>query len=229
MKDHKNKEAQGKVIQFPGVTAERATLVAEEKALRTSNMKKPIMALASTVLIATVVNYFVPQTSKTASEQMAMNSHGVQTRSLASLGDAGRTLRDPNFEKNLAQKLSKLSSRDIASVGRVPTYEDRLRFGYLEGKYALRMNDGKLSEIEFSQGPDAPKYLNDRAEFLTTYKDLMPVEFESTKSISREILPKMIHETYQLVSNDKVTAEVRFELDLYGRLISMKVESLARN
>jgi hypothetical protein len=225
MRDPKENKTEAKVLQFPGTNSERATIVAEEVKASKAALKKPMMTLASVVMMATAVNFFVSRSNDSASDMVAMNTHGVQSRSLASVGDAGRSLRDQRFEKDLAKKLSKLSSRDIASVGRAPSNEDRLRFGYLEGKYALRMNSGKISEIEFASSPDAPKYLNDRVEFLKSHKELMPVDFEVARNVSREVLPKSIQETYQLVQNDQVGAEVRFELDLYGRLISMKVES----
>lgn len=237
MKDIKNtnqhKEQNAKVIQFPG-SKERATHVAtsehhdvtEQSWLSKLGVKKSIYGLASVVLVATVVNFVSSPSETSESKMMAQNSHGVQSRSLASVGTVARSLRDANFEKSLASKLSKMSSRDIASVGRVPTFEDRLRFEYLEGKYSVRMHDGKLKEIEFASSPDSPKYLNDRAGFIKSYKGLMPVSFDSAKSVSREVMPQKIYETYQLVQNDSIAGEVQFELDLYGRLISMKVETL---
>lgn len=233
MKDVKKKSEDAKVIQFPGSQKTKSENVAElqkphasEAASSSFDFKKSLYSLASIVLIATAVNYVLPTSEKAVDPNMAMNSSGVHSRSLASVGDVGRTLRDPQFERTLAKKLSKMSSRDLASVGRTPTFEDRLRFEYLEGKYAVRMAAGKVKEIEFASFPDAPKYLNDRAEFLRSYEELMPVKFDTAKSASREVMPKKIHETYQLVQNDKVEAEVQFELDLYGRLLSMKVETL---
>jgi hypothetical protein len=230
MKENKRNREDAKVIQFPGTERQlpaETAVAAKAFSFKTLSLKKPAYGLASVILAATLVNVFLPKSHGSFDGvEISGNDRAVQSRSLASVGESGRGLRDPNYEQSLARKLSKLSSRDIASVGRMPSFEDRLRFGYLEGKYALRMNSGKIQEIEFASAPDAPKYLNDRVQFLTLYKDLLPVDFEQARNVGREVMPKKIHETYQLVQNDRVEAEVRFELDLYGRLLSMKVESI---
>lgn len=127
-----------------------------------------------------------------------------------------------------------LSQKELSadSLGRKPSSLESLAFGTLEGKYAVRLENGKLSELEFSDPAsqelegDRPKHIQNRAEFLETNRELMPVAFDKPVWIERAPSQDSVTEIYQLVNEvSRPVATVEFKLDNAGRMLSMKVAS----
>jgi hypothetical protein len=132
-------------------------------------------------------------------------------------------------EDNLVRTLAK-HDLDEASIGRQPSSIESLAFGQLEGKYAVRLANGKLSELEFSdvtsQG-DRPKHIDDRGEFLDSHRDILPVAYDKSIKIDSQNLGETTLETYQLVNEvSRPVANVEFRLDAAGRMLSMRVAQL---
>lgn len=117
------------------------------------------------------------------------------------------------------------------SIGRQPSSIEALAFGQLEGKYAVRLANGKISELEFSdvtsQG-DHPKHIDDRGNFLDTHRDILPVAYDKSIKIDSQVSGNSTLETYQLVNEvSRPVANVEFVLDAAGRMLSMRVAQLA--
>lgn len=150
--------------------------------------------------------------------------HKSESRSLASAPVS--LVRNTEWERAIAQKLSERRERVLASVSQRPTQIEKLRFGALEGKYALRMADGKISEIEFSDAQsvgDHPNFINDRVAFLMQNRVAFAVEFSRVERISEERSKNSRAEVYGLFNADGAkVGQVRFQLDERGRFIAMK-------
>ncbi|RYZ71804.1 MAG: hypothetical protein EOP05_11675, partial [Proteobacteria bacterium] len=106
-------------------------------------------------------------------------------RGIASV-PTGTTDAEDSLVRVLAKK--ELSSH---AVGRRPSSLEKLSFGTLEGKYAVRLDNGKLAELEFSNNTggdsetDRPKHIQNRAEFIDQNHELMPVAFDKAVWIER--------------------------------------------
>jgi hypothetical protein len=179
-------------------------------------------SLLSIVLLVTLANNNI-MTRIPAPEEAP-----VATRGIASLSSLGQS-EDTNHE--LVAELAQRELSESASVGRRPSSLDKLRFGTLEGKYAVRLHaDGKLHEIEFSDSAgsgDRPKHIADFAQFLESNREILPVEFDKSVRISSETEAGGSTETYQLVSRVSMPlAKVQFRTDAAGRLLAMRVAPL---
>jgi hypothetical protein len=136
--------------------------------------------------------------------------------------------RDIDWEHRLAKNLAeKTSLRGIASVGRSPMLQDELTAGLLHNKYRVQFNDGKITNIELTNAiaENTPTYV-DSHQFLMSYKSLFPYEYNEAIRASSEKQETKIYETYNLLDdNEEVKGKAIFELDLHGRLLTMKVQS----
>ena len=146
------------------------------------------------------------------------------TRGIASVSTGTSEVED-----SLVRTLAK-HELDLNSMGRQPSSIESLAFGQLEGKYAVRMANGKLAELEFSdvtsQG-DHPKHIDNRAAFLDSHRDLLPVAYDKTIKIESQAQGETTLETYQLVNEvSRPVARVEFKLDAAGRMLSMRVAQL---
>jgi hypothetical protein len=133
-------------------------------------------------------------------------------------------------EDSLVQTLAKHELSADSSMGRQPSSIESLAFGQLEGKYAVRLANGKLSELEFSdvtsQG-DRPKHIDDRGHFLDSHRDILPVAYDKSIKIDSQTTGDSTLETYQLVNEvSRPVANVEFRLDAAGRMLSMRVAEL---
>jgi hypothetical protein len=147
-----------------------------------------------------------------------------QTRGIASVSTGTSEVED-----SLVRTLAK-HELEMSSMGRQPSSIESLAFGQLEGKYAVRMANGKLAELEFSdvtsQG-DRPKHIDNRGEFLDSHRDILPVAYDKSIKIESLAQGETTLETYQLVNEvSRPVARVEFKLDAAGRMLSMRVAQL---
>jgi hypothetical protein len=198
------------------------------------------VSLLSIVLLVTIANSNFMSTAnniKTQSVEFASTNSNANTskvesgRAIASLSTG--TSAD---EDQLVTRLAKTElSSETSVTGRKPSALEKLTLGTLEGKYAVRLLNGKVHEIEFaaSQLPKntasnltsgRPKYLSSTKEFLINNGDLFSDEFESTVRVSRAKNGKNLTETYQLLNKLSLpVAKVDFYMDQAGRLLKVKV------
>lgn len=181
-------------------------------------------SLISVLFIVTLANNSI----MSARPVVADGSSSLSSRTPASLRDpAAVPLGTSQWEDDMVARMAKLDVSEVEKVGRRPSSIDRLTFEFLEGKYAVRLENGKINELEFSDGArsgDRPKYVNDRARFLEENRDLLPVQFSKSVIIDAKPSGAETVESYSLVNSADVTvAKVEFHLDSSGRLLSMKV------
>ncbi len=146
------------------------------------------------------------------------------SRSIASV-PTGTT----DAEDLLVRQMAKKDLNQVA-LGRKPSSIEALAFGQLEGKYAVRLENGKLAELEFSdvtsQG-DHPKHIDDRGTFLDSHRDVLPVAYDKSIRIDSTSTNGLTTEIYQLVNEvSRPVANVEFHLDSVGRLLSMRIAQL---
>ena len=167
-------------------------------------------SLLSIVFLVTLANNNLMKSTDTTQ---------AQSRGIASV-PTGTTEEEDSFVRDLAKR--ELSQHAI--VAKQPSEIEKLAFGLLEGKYAVRLENGKLRELAFSQSSSLPKLVANLGQFLETHKDLMPVRFDKTVKVSQNQKDGESDEVYQLVDSvSRPVANVQFHLDNEGRLISMKV------
>ncbi len=171
-------------------------------------------SLFSIVLVATLANRTLLSHSIAPSASSQNESRG-----LASVDN--ELITKP--QTLIIQELSKSTERQPASLGRTPTAEEKLRFGLLEGKYMIRFSKGKITQIQFHDDMQSgvPKYVESPKSFLESHRDLLAVPFEHAVLNDKKIYPTKVLEIYDLVQTNKPVGQVQFELDIYGRLLSM--------
>lgn len=131
------------------------------------------------------------------------------------------------WEDEMVARMAKLELHEVDRVGRRPSSLDRLTFEFLEGKYAVRLENGKIRELEFSDPShtgDRPKYVTDRARFIEENRDLLPVQFAKSVRLDATKAGSEVVESYNLLNQaDVPVAKVQFHLDSAGRLLAMKI------
>lgn len=207
----KQKSEKDNVIKFTNVIGyNRAEGLMELK-------NKRIAISASIISIAVLVTI---ANSKLLSQK---ESHG---RMIASVHET-LTSSNSQWYQSLSKKLAKEPQRGLASIGKTPSPMDQLRFGFLEGKYALRFEEGSLAEIEFYKSSDMkPRIIANKEEFLNDYKDLLKLPYNSVEKLTEYNVEGVKEEVYALKGEDKkVMAKAYFGLDQEsGRFLSLKIE-----
>lgn len=170
-------------------------------------------ALATTLALVVALNFQMSQneTSKTDSGRGPASAKSESVQALST--------------NNLAQRLSEKWRRQPASFGRTNQIE-QLRTGFLEGKYAVRVEAGKIVEIEFDAGAlDRPKYIQDKEAFLARYSEIIGPDFQKSVLLEQKVEQNQVIARYQLIGpSSGSVAEVTFKSDESDRLISLKVQ-----
>ena len=179
-------------------------------------------SLISIVVVVTFANSSIWSTGPTPAIASAAESPATQSRGIASLPG-----KPSGLEEAFVRTLAAHDLMPGASVGRRPSSLDRLTLGFLEGKYAVRLDQGKLSSLEFngqSASGDAPKFV-DRVRFLEQNRELLPVAFDRLAKVSGAGASGLeVYDLLRLGSDvDVSAAKVEFRMDGTGRLLSMKV------
>lgn len=175
-------------------------------------------ALATTLFLVTILNFALSSQSETKINQ----ARGIASAAPMIDNELAQ------WNKSLLKKMAQQTERKMASISAKATDMDQLRFGLLEGKYALKLEDGKISEIVFQDtvgSDERPKYINSKDEFLSQYKSLLKSEFTTASRISEKVDNGSIIESYQLMGpTSSPVALAKFTSDQYGRLISFRIE-----
>lgn len=158
-------------------------------------------------------------------------------------GQFGQSLRNPashmagmirsasrNVERALASHLANLEDRDLASIARKPNKVETLKFGVLGGKYALTLEDDKITEIAFVDTPGSvgrPTNVNDRRSFLNRYKELFDITGD-IKTVSVNAEGGNIVETFRAKSKtDDMQTVISFVMDDLDRLIAVRTKKVS--
>jgi hypothetical protein len=128
------------------------------------------------------------------------------------------------WEHRLAKDLATNKVHAQAQMGQPPSMLDELRFGVLEGKYAVVIGNGRINKIEFlSDGSRKPKAIQ-HSEFFNNYKALLGISDIQTQKLSEKVVGNQVEMKYQIRDKDLMTqAEVIITNDAYGRLIKMTI------
>lgn len=155
--------------------------------------------------------------------QWLISGHSVSptgSRQIASY-EGAQYAQDVKWEHELAQKLSQRDLEDPAQLADRPTLRDNLIFGYLQGKYGVKLKDGQVEMIEFidAQAGDQPMSIEKKAEFLLNYKSALGMNFDQVSLRERG----EHGDVYSLVSNKNIVASAQFTTDDQGRVLSVKI------
>lgn len=168
-------------------------------------------SLLSVLILATLAN-----------SNMLSGSHSETTQSR---GVASVQTGTSAWEDRLAEKLASTSLKQEAEIGRTPSSTEQFTFGALEGKYAVRFENGKVRELEFAnpQSEQHPIIVVDRAAFLKSYGSVLPVQFEKVEKVDSTQESAQTLEHYNLLdANGHFVGAVEFTLDSTNRLLSMR-------
>lgn len=156
-------------------------------------------------------------------------NHGLQQRAPASQQSSFSSINE-DAQAALLERLATTKVRVLASIGKQPEPLDHLRFGVLEGKYALTMSGEKVKDIEFINTPNSegsPTQVADRLIFLKSNAQLLNIKSEIEK-LDTDIIGRKIVETFKAVSADSnLEVKIKVEIDELDRLY--KISSVEIN
>lgn len=188
-------------------------------------------SLLSIVLLVTVANNSM-MNSVTLIEEASISS-GRGIASVDSQGDKFAVDEFSSLQETNESLVRELSKRDLGpngAVGRRPSSVDMLAYGLLEGKYAVRLKAGKLSEIEFSENFETVnkrKSVDEVLSFLESHRELLPVSFDKHVRVKVETNGEEGMDTYQLINSVSMpVAKVQFRTDTDGRVLAMQVSPI---
>jgi hypothetical protein len=216
------------VIQFPGKRPAAKPVDTSQSETRTRydlEHRKVLMSasIVSIIFVVTLANRALLRENLNSGEVAA------QSRSLASVDESSHLTpmhRDTQWERTVAEQLSIQDGRKPASLGRTPSPQEKLQFGVLAGKYLMHYRDGKVEQLTYDPNAkdDSPKYLEDPKSFLENNKSVLSTPFDEAVLNSKQVSPTKVLETYDLLETEKPVGHAQFELDIYGRLLSMTIE-----
>lgn len=198
-----------KVIEFPKAKSLRKRLqdkAQEQKAVL-------VLSIASVLLMTVFVNQWLVDSSDSA-----LGARG--NRQVASFEPAVFA-RDVKWEHEIAKKLSSEKTGLIASLAEKPTLRDDLIFGYLEGKYGMKLAQGRIETLEFidAQAGENPMKIGNKADFLKKYADAFGrgyVEVSSASTSDSE-------QVFNLIDSSKtIVGQAHFAIDTEGRVQSLR-------
>ncbi len=129
------------------------------------------------------------------------------------------------IETEWRSNIQKLNTAEINSeAGKKPSRLDSLSFGLLEGKYSMKVEGGRVTQIEFDRGDQhQPQSLKDRIQFIHKFADVFVPGFKLAQKAGIEKTEDGYRETYRV---DSAWGETWFDfhLDEQKRLISLDVK-----
>jgi len=200
------------VISFPEQRSVKVRIFEKKQSKRS--------ALGISIFSVLVFTIFINQWIQRQSEgQQELASRGVA--SLQPINNKASI----QWEHELAKALSDEKAVLGDTVATKPDLKEELIFGYLEGKYGVRVTQGKIESLEFinAQAGEVPLQIASRDEFLLKYKNVFSLGYNQVR-----VLPKVQGdsvESYNLISEGNViVGKAEFRLDESGRTVSLKFE-----
>ncbi len=198
-----------KVIEFPKAQSVRKRLqdkAQEQKAVL-------ILSIASVLIMTVFLNQWLMQ-----GPDSSLTSGG--SRNVASFQPA-TFAKDVKWEHDLAKKLASDKSTLSASLAEAPTLRDELIFGYLEGKYGMKLAQGRIESLEFidAQAGEHPMMINDKAEFLAKYSEAFGLNYAEVSLVQKTDSEQV----YSLIDSSKqIIGKAHFVIDDQGRVSEIK-------
>lgn len=204
-----NVKGNAKVIEFPKEQSRRKRIqnrVQEQKAVL-------MLSIASVLVMTVFLNQWLTQAP---SDNLSNGNRNIASFEHATFA------KDVKWEQQLAKKLS----RDLKAPARLaetPTLRDDLIFGFLEGKYGMKLADGQIQSLEFisAQAGEQPLTIADKAQFLKDYAEAFGLKYTAV-SLKDETDGGSV---YNLIDSSKqIVATAHFTADHEGRVISLSVQ-----
>ncbi|QLY24404.1 hypothetical protein [Bdellovibrio sp. KM01] len=199
-----------KVIEFPKDKSFRKRFqdkVQEQKAVL-------VLSIASVALMTVFVNQWLVDNSETA-----LGARG--NRGIASF-EPGVFARDVKWEHEIAKKLSSEKTSFVAALAEKPTLRDDLIFGYLEGKYGMKISQGKIESLEFidAQAGEKALAISNKASFLTKYADAFGLDYSEVSPVQTADASEQV---FNLIDDSKtIVGKAHFGIDSEGRVHSLR-------
>lgn len=196
------------VIEFPKGQSMKKRLqdkVQEQKAVL-------VLSIASVLIMTVFFNQWLVQGSK---NDLTNNGN----RNVASFEPAAFA-KDVKWEHDLAKRLAQDKSALTSNLAEAPTIRDELIFGFLEGKYGMKLAQGRIESLEFidAQAGEHPMEISDKAEFLMKYAEAFGRNYEEV-SLAQNASGE---EVYSLISSSKeIVGKAHFVTDDQGRVASI--------
>lgn len=199
-----------KVIEFPKSKSVRKRI--QDKAQEQKSVL--MVSLASVFLMAIFLNQWVV---------------GGNNQELATQGNRGiasfqptKIAQEVKWEHELAKRLSSDPSAKALALAEKPTLRDEMVFGFLEGKYGMKVLQGRIHSLEFidAQAGEQPMNISNKGQFLTEYATAFGVPYRevSLKNTTEE------EQVFSLIGADKtIVGEAHFALDDAGRVLAVTI------
>lgn len=175
-------------------------------------------SIMSILIVVTLANSKL-LSGEPAVESATLASEGtvIQSRGIASVPTG-----TSDDEDRLVKEMASRSLSEAAAIGRKPSALEQFAFEQLEGKYAVRVNDGKLSELQLSPGSADPIQFD--TSFIEKNRSLLPVAYDKSVRVGTERSDTEVKETYHLVNQLSMPmAEIQVRLSETHHLLGMRV------
>lgn len=199
-----------KVIQFPKEQSTRKRMqnkMQEQKAVL-------MLSIASVLVVTVFLNQYI--------SQGPVSVGGDANRNVASFEPA-TFAKDVKWEHHLAKELSS-DLKTTAQLAETPTVRDELIFGFLEGKYGMKLASGRIQSLEFidAQAGEQPLAIDDKASFLNKFADAFGLKFTSVSPKASAVEGEQV---YNLIDSDKrIVATAHFVSDEQGRVSAINIQ-----
>lgn len=140
----------------------------------------------------------------------------------------GRSLASvpPVIETEWRHNIEKINDKEaVAEIAKKPTSIESLNFGLLEGKYSIKVEGGRVTQIEFAHRDATyqPQAVQDRIQFIHKFADAFVPGFKLAQKSGVEKEDGGFKESYWVESSWGRT-KFDFHLDEQKRLISLEVK-----
>lgn len=194
------------VIEFPKAQSIRKRMqdkAQEQKAV-------VILSIASVLLMTVFLNQWLVR-----SPDQGLVTDG--NRGVASF-EPSSFAKDVKWEHDLAKRMASEKALTAASLAESPTLRDDLVFGFLEGKYGMKLAQGRIQSLEFidAQAGDQPLKIEDKAEFLRKYSEAFGLQFAEVSLVAQADGGGQV---YNLIDSSKeIVGRAHFKMDDQGRV-----------
>lgn len=199
-----------KVIEFPKEHSVKKRLqdkAQEQKAVL-------VLSIASVLLMTVFLNQWLVN-----GPDRSLSGSG--NRQVASF-EPGVFAKDIKWEHDLAKKISNDKANLLANLAEKPTLRDELIFAFLEGKYGMKLNQGRIEKLEFidAQAGEQPMAIDDKPAFLRQYAEAFGMNYSEASLTSTTDATQV----FNLIDSDKtIVGTATFELDHQGRVQAIKI------
>jgi hypothetical protein len=203
-----------KIIEFPKDKSFRKRLqdkVQEQKTVLA-------FSIASVFLMTVFINQWMIDN---ANYNLASNA-AKGDRRVASFESASFA-RDVKWEHDLAKRLNNSEEGISVNLAERPTIRDELVFGYLQGRYGMKIDQGRIASLDFidAQAGERPLSIGDKSKFLKNYAAAFGAAFNEVSLVSDQNSKQK--QSYNLINSSKVIiGQANFILDQEGRVQTIR-------